>query len=105
MHADLQAVRRWVSSFSGRVEIDVRLKSLDLGAGNGVIGHIVADGVELDSRYIPNGGETSFKVSATVRLGSTIDCALEANKGDHCYDYTLFRATIRPSFPPDEQAE
>jgi len=92
----LSAVRRWVSTVAGTVQVSATLKDLDTGGGNGVAGSIVVDGVTVISRSIGDGGSTNFTTPAIVSVGSTVDCVLDAKNGDECYDYTLFRITIRP---------
>jgi hypothetical protein len=74
------AVRRWVSTVAGTVEFDGSLhKTPAVGiGGDGVVGHILVDGVEVFSQFV-DGSDTvgvDYSFSEAVAIGSTVDIAL-----------------------------
>ncbi len=77
------AMRRWISDFDGDVEI-MGLLNNGSASGDGVIGRIFVDGVEVwDS--LSNGTSVNFNVFATVANGSVVDFAIDPD-GANVYD-------------------
>jgi hypothetical protein len=74
------AVRRWVSTVAGTVEFDGLLhKTPGTGiGGDGVVGHILVDGVEVYSQFVDGGDAVGvgYSFSEAVAVGSTVDIAL-----------------------------
>ncbi|MEX2186259.1 MAG: PEP-CTERM sorting domain-containing protein [Pirellulales bacterium] len=68
------AVRRWISDFDGDVEIMGLLSNA--GAGDGTVGRIFVDGVEVWSA-VSDGVAANFDVVATVANGSIVDFAID----------------------------
>ncbi|NCS32928.1 MAG: tandem-95 repeat protein [Microcystis aeruginosa G11-01] len=91
------SVRRWVSEAEGEIEISGKLAKLgDQIGGNGVIGRVIVDGVEIWSQAIAgnNTEGIDYKVKATVKAGSIVDFALDPNAANDLVDSTIFTASI-----------
>ncbi len=88
------SVRRWVSPVSGTIHIYGALVDLNAGAGNGVIGHCMIDGVEVSSYVINDGGHADFVFDATVRIGSLVDLAIDPRENWDVADSSAFYVTI-----------
>jgi RHS repeat-associated protein len=91
------SVRRWVSEVNGEIEITGKLAKLDgQTAGNGVVGKVIVDGVELWSQSIESNNTqgSSYKVKATVKAGSVVDFALDPKSSNDISDSTVFTASI-----------
>jgi hypothetical protein len=92
------SVRRWVSEAEGEIEISGKLAKVgsQIG-GNGVIGRVIVDGVEIWSQAIAgnNTEGIDYKVKATVKAGSIVDFALESRRpANDLVDSTIFTAKI-----------
>jgi hypothetical protein len=89
------AVRRWVSTVAGSVTISGDLASIDPNSWNGIIGHIIVDGVEVWSRVTtPQTVTTAYQITASLRVGSTVDFAIDPNQGQDYSDATRFTIVI-----------
>jgi hypothetical protein len=100
-----RAVRRWVSSYAGRVIITGELAKIDvslLDGSNGVEGKVVIDGVELYSQAIDgdDGGGVAYSVEADVQLGSTVDFVIDPRDSDDHHDLARFTGVIAQAPPP-----
>ncbi len=71
------AVRRWIASLAGDIEIDAYLRN-NSTAGDGVVGRIFLNGAELQSA-VSNGYGERMIVQATVEEGDTIDFAIDGD--------------------------
>ncbi|MHC4745006.1 MAG: PEP-CTERM sorting domain-containing protein, partial [Planctomycetota bacterium] len=92
-------VKRWISEVAGEITILGTLADIEGGYGDGILGHIFADDVEIWSQRIHDGDYTGveYMVSATVDIGSVIDFAV--SPGPHSNDYrdlTRFTMIITP---------
>lgn len=91
------AVRRWVSPFRGPVRITGRLakRGDDAIGGDGVIGRILLDGVEVWSHAIDGDDVEGIMFSAVVNVsrGSTVDFAFDPSESD-LVDSSLLTAAI-----------
>jgi len=89
------AVRRWVSEIDGEVQIYGNLAKLGLG-GNGVIGRIFIDGVEVWSQSIAgtDGTGVNYQIRAKVKLNSVVDFAIDPKDANDENDTTAFTAQI-----------
>ena len=98
LSAEHWAVRRWVSEVNGSVTISGKLADLQGGAGDGIVGHIFVDGIEVFNHLINDGDLTgiNYNVKATVTVGSPVDFAVEPRSSDWT-DSTRFTAVI--TFP------
>lgn len=96
------AVRRWVSSFEGAIEISVDMaRGPSAGnSGDGVRLHVFIDGVErLITTLTPNNSDgLTFLLFESVQEGSTIDFAIDPI-GDQLFDGTRFNASISGIVP------
>jgi hypothetical protein len=88
------SVRRWVSPIAGTIHIQGALIDLSPGAGNGVIGHCIIDGTEVNSHTIDDGGQARFAFDAQVQVGSFLDLAIDPRDGWDWADGTAFYVTI-----------
>jgi hypothetical protein len=99
-----RAVRRWISNYEGHVTISGELAKIDvtLDGSNGIEGKILIDGVEIYSRIIEgdDGGGVAYGVEADLRVGSTVDFAIDPRDGDDHHDLTRFTAVIAQTTPP-----
>ncbi len=91
------AVRRWVSEVNSSITISGNLADIQGEAGDGIVGHIFIDGMEVFSHLIDNGDFTgiNYNVNATVTLGSTVDFAIAPRSSDWT-DSTKFTSVITP---------
>lgn len=93
-----RAVRRWISTYEGRVIITGELAKIDVSPedSNGVEGKIFVDGVERYSQQLDpvDGGGVAYALETDVRVGSTIDFVLDPFEGDDHHDLTRFTAVI-----------
>jgi hypothetical protein len=96
------AVRRWVSDFTGLIEIDVDMVPDPdaLSLADGVRLHVFIDGVKrLVTTLTPdNLGGLSFQLYEQVEAGSVIDFALDPI-ANSLYDGTRFGASISGIIP------
>jgi Ca2+-binding RTX toxin-like protein len=95
------AVRRWVSEIDGEIQIYGILAKADTGGGNGVIGHIFIDGVEVWSQSIAgtDGTGVNYQITTKVKLNSVVDFAIDPKKdtndvANDIADTTIFTAQI-----------
>jgi hypothetical protein len=92
---DHWAVRRWVSTVSGRITISGQVANLD-DSGNGVAARVVVDGATLWTQVVndvaPPG--SSYVVQADVVVGSTIDFVIDPYQSHDTQDTFRFTAII-----------
>jgi hypothetical protein len=90
------AVRRWVSEANGTIQIEGHLAKTGMG-GNGVIGRIFVDGVEIWSQSIDGYDSTgiNYQIETVVNLNSIVDFALDPRESNDYYDTTIFTAQIK----------
>ncbi len=69
------AVRRWVSTVDGKVEINSYVRN-NSTAGDGVVGRVLQNGEELASP-VSNGTNTRSIVTTSLAVGDTIDFAID----------------------------
>lgn len=94
------AVRRWVSEVEGEIDIVGNLaKNSTSGGGlggNGIVGSIVVDGIEIWSQHVSpfdtNGYD--YHIKTIVSLGSVIDFLIKPYETNDISDDTRFTATI-----------
>jgi hypothetical protein len=93
-----RAVRRWISTYAGNVIISGELAKIDVvtGGSNGVDGLIYVDGTQLYTAFVggEDGGGLSYRVPATLQLGSTVDFVLDPHEGDDHHDLSRFTAIV-----------
>lgn len=91
------AIRRWVSETNGRLRITGTLACNSQGGtcGDGTIGRILVDGVEVFQRVV-FGTSVGYSIIVNANVGSLIDFVIDAGaaNNDLC-DSTTFTATIR----------
>jgi hypothetical protein len=96
--ADHWAVRRWISETNGLVRIYGMLADASRCAGgasgDGIIGRIFVDGVEIFSQSIQEGGN-GYSVQANLTVGAAVDFVIDPGPGlrDDC-DNAAFTAVI-----------
>jgi hypothetical protein len=90
------AVRRWVSEVDGEIQIYGILAKGDTQGGNGVIGHIFVDGVEVWSQSIAgtDGTGVNYQITTKVKLNSVVDFAIDPKDSYDGADTTIFKAQI-----------
>lgn len=93
-----RVVRRWVSTYEGRVLITGELAKIDVTPedSNGIEGKVLVDGVEVYTQVIEavdNGG-VAYAFETTIRAGSTVDFVLDPYEGDDHHDLTRFTGII-----------
>jgi len=88
-------VRRWTSSYAGRVRIAGTLGHINAGS-NGVIGRIYLNGAEIFNRSV-NNTTTGYAVFADVTGGSVIDFAIDPNTAETADANSIFTAVIAPA--------
>jgi len=89
------AVRRWVSDADGILSLQGLLaKPTGAHGGNGVVGHIFVDGVELFSQHISgsDGVGINYSFDINIHLGSIIDFAIDPYLSREAVDSTTFTA-------------
>ncbi len=72
------AVRRWESMIAGEVEIDCFFFRQDSGIGDGAVGRVFLNGVQLASRF-SLGTANHFTLKAKVAVGDVLDFAIDAD--------------------------
>ena len=94
---NLWAIRRWVSETNGQLRITGTLacNSQNGTCGDGTVGHILVDGVEVFQRTV-FGTSVGYSVIVSANVGSLIDFVIDAGPGnDGNCDGTTFTAVIR----------
>ena len=91
------AVRRWNSEITGTITILGSFRKSNIGGGDGTIGYIYVDGVEVWS-YVADYDDyngTIFEIEVSVSQGSTVDFATSpgVNSNDHA-DGTNYSVVI-----------
>lgn len=90
------SVRRWVSTYSGPVQIMGHLAKENTNAtSDGTTAHIIIDGTQI-AQYAVGGQDGvgfDYTITAIVNVGSTIDFALDPNSTDWG-DGTYFTAIV-----------
>ncbi|MHC4674926.1 MAG: right-handed parallel beta-helix repeat-containing protein, partial [Planctomycetota bacterium] len=96
------AVRRWVSEVEGQVRITGQLAKIDDNCGDGIVGHIIADGAEewLQLIEYDDANGVEYSIDVDVSIDSLVDFALDPNNNSDC-DSTLFTANIAERPPTD----
>lgn len=91
-----RAVRRWTSTYAGEVTIVGEVAKIDLIGSNGVDAFVYVDGVQRYTTFIAgdDGGGRSYKIVATLSLGSTVDFVLDPHEGEDHHDLTRFTGII-----------
>lgn len=91
------AIRRWVSTVSGQIDIDGQIGwATGWETGSGVVGHVFVDGVEVFSHSVARfDARVPYSVVAQVNAGSYVDFAIDPN-GVDVSDQAYFTATITP---------
>ena len=91
------AVRRYVSETNGLLRITGTLASQNANGtcGDGVIGRIFVDGVEVFSRPVLF-QSAGYSIVVSANLGSTIDFAIDSGNANNDFcDATTFTAVVR----------
>ena len=89
------AVRRWVSDVNGLLSLQGNLsKSTGAHGGNGVVGHIFVDGIEVFSQHISgfDGVGINYSLDVDISVGSIIDFAIDPFQASEAVDSTTFTA-------------
>ncbi len=93
--------RRWVSETSGTITIEGTLAN-NYPAGDGVIGHIVVNGIEIYQQAV-DGDSVSYSVQVDVQEGDTVDFLIDPGPADdETADQAILTANIR-GVPPREE--
>lgn len=95
------AVRRWVSEVNGNISISGHLADRDYGSnGNGIIGRIYVDGLEIYNHQISEGDLTGidYLIDAYVEVGSFVDFVIDPNNTFYT-DSTTFTSSISAIVP------
>jgi len=92
---DIWSSRRYVSEVAGLVSVTGLLAKADPRGGDGIVGHILLDGVEVWSQYIAgtDGTGISFAIELDVDVGSTLDFMVTNNRSPW-FDTTRFMSQI-----------
>ncbi|MFO0847151.1 MAG: putative Ig domain-containing protein [Gemmataceae bacterium] len=93
------AVRRWVSEITGEVTVTGHLAKLGQGdsvGGNGFVGRVLVNGVEVWSQFIGPVDRTGvdYSLRLSVREGDQVDFAIDPFDGNDQQDACVFTATI-----------
>jgi hypothetical protein len=101
-----RAVRRWVCTYDGRINIVGEIAKIDVtpGGSNGVDASVYVDGgLPLYTTTIDgeDGGGRSFRVPTptTVHVGSFVDFVLDPHEGDDRHDLSRFTGVILRADP------
>lgn len=88
-------VRRWISEVGRNINMSGTIAKNNTGGGDGITGHILVDGVKVFSQALGASDSTgvNYSISATVKVGSVVDFAIEPGGTDH-FDGTDFTAII-----------
>ena len=91
-------MRRWVSTFAGDVIISGEIAKIDVTPTitNGIDASLVIDGT-LEQTWFVGGDDSggwSYKVEATVNVGSHVDFVLDPFESSDHHDLTRFTAVI-----------
>ena len=91
------SIRRWVSEVSGQIQIDGLLSYQNL-SGQGFVGRIRVDGVEVWSQFIGPGDfvGVSYAVLTFANFGSKIDLMIDPFQSSDISDHIRFTATMTP---------
>lgn len=95
------AVRRWVSGYTGTVQLSGNIADLNGGGGNGVIGRIFLNGAQVFSAEIANANFNGVDYALLVNVvpGTAIDFAIDPKDANDLFDLTRFQATISVAVP------
>ena len=92
------AIRRYLSTTEGTVRISGTIAHPGDACGDGTVVRIIVDGKELFRRAVFH-ASIGYSILVPVRLGSTVDFALESGAlGDAC-ETTIFTAVLRTADP------
>jgi len=93
---DHVAIRRWVSTVSGPIDIALRLARTG-DCGNGATARVIVDGAEKWARTLKpeEHDELTQSIGANVHVGSHVDFTLDARDHDDLCDGSKFIATIK----------
>jgi hypothetical protein len=91
------AIRRYVTESAGPLRISgiLACNSVNGTCGDGTVGHIFVNGVEVFTRAVKYSSE-GYSIAVSANLGSTIDFAIDPGPGNNDFcDSTTFTAVIR----------
>ena len=73
------AIRRWTSTYTGPVEIELKIRKIDTAGGNGVGFHVYRNGTSIfgPNMAFTSGVVTTFLISSSVAAGDHLDFALD----------------------------
>lgn len=89
------AVRRWISDEAGVLTLNGSLYKSNVNGGNGTVGHIFVDGIEVFSQYISgtDGIGVNYLFDININTGSVIDFAIDPFNSNDMSDGTAFTVT------------
>ena len=89
------SVRRWVSDKTGTLSLGGNLSAFNTVNGNGTVGHIFVDGIEVFNQYISGTDAVGidYLFDVNINTGSIIDFAIDPFDSDGRYDATNFTVT------------
>ncbi len=76
------AMRRWVSSVDGEVEISGVVANTNTNCGDGIAGRIFHNDEEIFAEITGNGGSIPFRLNRTLSVGDTLDFAMDSDGSD-----------------------
>lgn len=88
-------MRRWTSSYAGRVRIAGTLGHINAGS-NGVIGRIYVNGTEVFSRSV-NNTTNGYSLITDLTAGAVVDFAIDPNTAEAADANSIFTAVISPA--------
>ncbi|HRI26878.1 MAG TPA: hypothetical protein PK715_02370, partial [Chitinophagales bacterium] len=89
------AVRRWVSEYTGNVNIALQFQDLNTGCGNGAHIRVFVNGVEIWQYFNVPGALTPWTLNSIfVQQGDFVDFVIDPNGTDTGCDATLLSAVI-----------
>jgi hypothetical protein len=92
-----RAVRRWTSPYAADVTIAGEIAKIDTGTlSNGIDAFVFVDGVQRYTTFIAgdDAGGRSYKVVASLHVGSTVDFVLDPHEGADHNDLSRFTGII-----------
>jgi hypothetical protein len=103
-----RAVRRWVSNFDGNVVISGEMAKIDAvlaDDSNGVDASVYVDRVSMYTTFI--GGQDaagrSYRVTAPLHRGSTVDFVLDPHEGNDHHDLSRFTGIVARDAPAETE--
>lgn len=94
--ADHIAIKRWTSSYTGRVKISTSVGKINTNGGNGVIASLFVNGVSFGSQPIAYNDLTgaSFDVETTLTTGDAIEWWLDPSEGNDLFDLSRLEGSV-----------